>query len=185
MRLRPLLALALVLTGCPKKSAPPPEIVEVRVVYKGQSMPGAPTLDVAALTAAARQAIATASGIVVHEDAGTEPPHDQRAKKYKLRVELEIGAVEDEDTKRGNLRVLVQSQLVPIGGDPGALSFEQSALAEHPFTVGKPGEPDWQGNAAHAVRDCVAGVGARVKLASGDEKAIVAAVDGADDDLRE
>lgn len=179
-------ALALLAAGCPKKSAPPPpEVAEVRVIYKGQTLPGAPKLDVAALTRAARQAIASSSGVAVREDAGTDPPRDPRARKYKLTVELEIGAAEDEEAKRGNLRVLVGAKLVRIGGPPGAESFEQSALAEHPYTVGKPGEPDWQGNAARAVRDCVDGVGARVKLAAGDAGAIVAAIEGKDDDLRD
>ena len=35
------------------------------------------------------------------------------------------------------------------------------------------------------MRDCVGGVGARVKLAAGDVGAIVAAIDGPDDDLRD
>ncbi|MGZ3441816.1 MAG: HEAT repeat domain-containing protein, partial [Polyangia bacterium] len=102
-----------------------------------------------------------------------------------LRVELEIGAAEDERAHRGNLRALVVARLSPIGGDPGALSFEQTALAERAYTPGKPGEPAWQAHADRAVRDCVGGVGARVKLAAGDAGAIVAAIDGPDDDLRD
>src|SRR6185369_16407919 len=55
----PLVALAAL--GCKHTPAapPPPEIGEVRVVYKGAELPGAPKLDVAALTAAARSAIAS------------------------------------------------------------------------------------------------------------------------------
>ena len=146
---------------------PPPEIVEVRVVYKGAELPGAPKLDVAALTAAARSAIASSSGVPVREDGGVDCT---RPRRYRLRVELEIGAAEDLQAHKGNLRALVDARLSPVGGDPSALSFEQTALAERAYTPGKPGEPAWQAHAEHAIRDCVGGVGARVKLAAGDAR---------------
>ncbi len=178
-------ALAALGFGCkrPAKAAPPPpEIAEVRVVYKGQELPGAPKLDVTALTAAARAAIVSSSGVPVREDGGVD---STRPRRYRLRVELEIGAAEDVRAHRGNLRALVDAKLSPIGGEPGALSFEQTALAERAFTPGKPGEPAWQAHAEHAIRDCVGGVGARIKLADGDPGAVVAAIDGPDDDLRD
>jgi len=187
IRVALLAVAALVAVGCKKTTPappPPPAAVEVRVVYKGDDLPGAPKLDVAALTAVARQAIATSSGVPVREDGGTGGG-DARQRRYKLRVELEIGAAEDLRAKRGNLRALVGARLSPVGGEPGALSFEQTALAERAFTPGKPGEPAWQAHAEHAIRDCVGGVGARVKLAAGDAHAIVAAIDGTDDDLRD
>ncbi len=170
--------------GCKHAAAPPPppEVAEVRVVYKGGDVDGAPKLDVAALTAAARAAIATSSGVPVREDGGVD---STRPRRYRLRVEIEIGAAEDLAAHKGNLRALVEAKLAPIGGDPSALSFEQSALAERAYTPGKPGEPAWQAHAERAVRDCVGGVGARVKLASGDANAIIAAIDGPDDDLRD
>ena len=134
------------------------------------------------LTATARSAIASSSGVPVREDGGVD---SNRPRRYRLRVELEIGAAEDLASARGNLRALVDAKLSPIGGDPSALSFEQTALAERAYTPGKPGEPAWQAHAEHAIRDCVGGVGARVKLAAGDAHAIVAAIDGPDDDLRD
>jgi hypothetical protein len=178
--------VALAAVGCKRPATappPPPEIDEVRVVYKGQELEGAPKLDLAALTAVARAAIAATSGVPVREDGGTSS--DARRRRYRLNVELEIGAAEDLRAHRGNLRALVAAKLSPIGGEPGALSFEQTALAERAFTPGKPGEPAWQAHAEHAIRDCVGGVGARVKLAAGDTQTIVAAIDGPDDDLRE
>jgi hypothetical protein len=176
--------VALAAVGCKRQPAapPPPEIVEVRVVYKGGDVPGAPKLDVAALTAAARSAIASSSGVPVREDGGVD---STRPHRYRLRVELEIGAAEDLQAHRGNLRALVDAKLAPISSDPSALSFEQTALAERAYTPGKAGEPAWQAHAEHAIRDCVGGVGARVKLAAGDAQAIVAAIDGPDDDLRD
>jgi len=178
----PLVALAAL--GCKHTPAapPPPEIGEVRVVYKGAELPGAPKLDVAALTAAARSAIASSSGVPVREDGGVD---EKRPRRYRLRVELEIGSAEDPIAHKGNLRALVDARLSPIGGEPSALSFEPTALAERAYTPGKPGEPAWQAHAERAIRDCVGGVGARVKLAAGDAHAIVAAIDGPDDDLRE
>ena len=179
--------LALVLAGCPRKSAPqPPQVTEVRVLYKGQDADGAPKLDEARLHDAALTAIAKSAGIVVHEDGGADAtPADAKQPRYRLRVELEIGAAEDTTTKKGNLRALVAAHLTPIGGEPGALSFEQSALAERAFVVGAKGEPAWQAHAERAIADCVAGVGARVKLAAGDAGALVAAIDGSDEDLRD
>jgi len=178
------LSALVLIAGCKKQPAapPPPEIAEVRVVYKGADLPGAPKLDVAALTAAARAAIAASSGVPVREDGGTDA---RRARRYRLRVELEIGSAEDPIAKKGNLRALVDAKLSPIGGEPGALSFEQSALAERAYTPGKPGEPAWQAHAERAIKDCVGGVGARIKLAGGDANAIIAAIDGSDDDLCE
>ncbi|MGZ3442780.1 MAG: hypothetical protein ACXVDD_24835, partial [Polyangia bacterium] len=178
--------VALFGPGCkrPASPAPPPEVVEVRVVYKGQELPGAPTLNLPALATVARTAITSSSGLPVREDGGVDGARtDARQHRYRLRVELEIGAAEDEVSHRGNLRALVDARLQPLGGEPGALSFEQTALAERAYTPGKPGEPAWQAHAEHAIRDCVGGVGARVKLAAGDAHAIVAAIDGADDDL--
>ncbi len=184
----PLLAL-VTLAGCPRKSAPqPPQVAEVRVLYKGQDADGAPKLDEARLHDAALTAIAKSAGIVVHEDGGADATPDSKDAKqprYRLRVELEIGAAEDATTKKGNLRALVAAHLTPIGGEPGALSFEQSALAERAFVVGAKGEPAWQAHAERAIADCVAGVGARVRLAAGDVAAIVTAIDGSDDDLRD
>lgn len=176
-----MVAVALA-AGCKRNAPASPEVSEVRVVYKSGG-DGAPRLDVAALTRVAREAIGATSGMPVHEDAGA--PVDDKRRRYRLRVEVEIGAAEDVTTKKGNLRALVGAKLSPVGGEPGALSFEQTALAERAFEVGKPGEPAWQAHAERAVRDCVGGVGARAKLAAGDARALVAALEGGDDDLRE
>jgi hypothetical protein len=158
-------------------------VAEVRVVYRGQQAVGAPALDLAKLSAVARTAISSSAAMAVHEDGGTAA--DPQRRRYRLRVELEIGAAEDPRAKHGNLRALVTARLSPLGDAPGALSFEQTALAEREYTVGAPGEPAWQAHAERAIGDCVAGVGARVKLAAGDAKALVAAIDGSDDDLRD
>jgi hypothetical protein len=176
--------VALAALGCKHTTSPPPppEVGEVRVVYKGADVPGAPALDLAKLTAAASSAIASSSGVPVREDGGVD---NHRPRRYRLTVSIEIGAAEDPIAKRGNLRALVDAKLSPIGGEPGALSFAQTALAERAYTPGKPGEPAWQAHAERAIRDCVGGVGARVKLAAGDTHAIVAAIDGPDDDLRD
>jgi HEAT repeat protein len=185
VKLRLGLVVVVTLVGCKGKttSPPPPEVSEVRIVYRGQETAGAPKLDQARLTQVARTAITSGGGLPVREDGGAGAA-DKRP-RYKLRVELEIGAAEDESSQRGNLRALVMARLSPIGAAAGALSFEQTALAEREFVVGAPGEPAWQAHAERAVQDCVGGVGARVKLASGDARALTAAIDGADDDLRD
>jgi hypothetical protein len=126
-----LLVVALV-GGCPRKpsSPPPPVVAEVRVSYRGQDAAGAPNLDLGKLQEAARAAITASSTLPVREDGGADARRDPKQKRYRLRVELEIGAAEDTEAKRGNLRALVVARLQPIGGDPTALAFEQTALAE-------------------------------------------------------
>jgi hypothetical protein len=186
VKLRLCLALvALAAAGCKRAGPPPPEVTEVRFAYNGADLPGAPALDTAKLTEVARNTIASASGLGLHLDGGVDGPRDPRQRRYRLRVQLEIGAAEDKRARRGNLRALVEARLSPVGAEPGALSFEQTALAERAYVPGAPGEPGWQAHAERAVRDCVAVVGARVKLATGDARALVAAIDGKDDDLRD
>jgi hypothetical protein len=187
-----LTLLVLLLPACKKAAPPAPEVSEIRLTQRGRDLPGAPKLDEARLLAAARTAIGSSAGLAVHEDGGAPAGGEGgggltggRSRRYRLRVELEIGAAEDLTAKKGNLRALVVAHLTPIGGELGALSFEQTALAERDFTPGAPGEPAWQAHAERAIRDCVGGVGARVKLAFGDAGALTAAIDGKDDDLRD
>ncbi|MDB4969082.1 MAG: lyase domain protein repeat-containing protein [Myxococcales bacterium] len=187
MKLRLCLAAAALWVGCKRAPTPvpPPEVSEVRVTYKGADVEGAPALDLAKLTEVARAAVGSSSGLPVRLDGGVDAAHDPRQRRYRLRVQLEIGAAEDAVAKKGNMRALVEAKLAPIGGEPGALSFEQTALAERAYVPGKPGEPAWQTHAERAIKDCVGGVGARVKLAAGEVGAIVTAIDGSDEELRD
>jgi hypothetical protein len=164
---------------------PPPEVAEVRVLYKGADVEGAPALDQAKLAEVARAAIGAASGLPLRLDGGVDGARDPRQRRYRLKVQLEIGAAEDRQAGKGNIRALVEARLSPIGADAGALSFEQTALAERAYVPGKPGEPAWQAHAERAIKDCVTGVGGRLKLAGGDAAAIVVAIDGSDEDLRD
>ena len=154
----------------------------MRVVYKGQELPGAPKLDVAALTAAARAAIASSSGVPVREDGGTD---STRPRRYGCASSSRSAPPRIPSPRRATCARSCRRGCRPSAASRRALSFEQSALAERAYTPGKPGEPAWQAHAERAVRDCVGGVGARVKLAAGDVGAIVAAIDGPDDDLRD
>jgi hypothetical protein len=178
------------LGACVKRSSPPPppEVTDVRLRYRDADVEGAPRLDLAAVVAQARNSIVTATGMVVHEDAGADPPADARARHFRLRVELVLEGGLDAKTKKGVMHALVTAKLEPIGvdatSDRGALSFEQQAVTERVFTPG-PGEPNWQAHAERSVKDCVAGLGARVKLSAGNADAIIAAIDGSDEDLRE
>jgi hypothetical protein len=176
--------LALAAVGCHKKPpppVPPPEIVEVRVVDRGD---GELPVDLSALTAAAGDAIAQSSGLPLRLDGGAAAP-DPRQHRYRLRVEVRLDGAEEPSTKKGIMRAFVLARLQPVGADVGALSFEQQAVAERIYTIGKAGEPAWAAHAARAVKDVVAGVGARVRLSAGDAQAIVAALDGSDEDLRD
>jgi hypothetical protein len=184
------LALLLLALGaaCVKRAPlppPPPEIVDVRVTYRDQGQPGAPSLDVSALGTTARAAITSAGGLVVHEDASSDPPKDARARRYKLRVEVAVEGGLDKKTHKGVMHALVAARLVPVGAEPGAMSFEQQALAEATYNPDDKTGPDWQAHATRTVKDCVTGLGARIKLADGNAQAIAAAIDGNDEDLRE
>jgi hypothetical protein len=85
------------------------------------------------------------------------------------------------------LRALVQARVTPVGAELGALSFEQTAVGEREYDLGKLGDPQvaWQQHVERAVADVVRGVGARVKLSTASAAALVAALDGQDGDLRE
>jgi hypothetical protein len=186
VKLRVALVALPLLVGCVKRAPsppPPPEIIDVRVSYRDAAQPGAPALDVSALGATARAAIA--GTMVVHEDAGSDPPRDARARRYKLRVDVALEGGIDNKTHKGVMHALVAAKLIPVGAEPGAMSFEQQALAEGTFDPKHKGEPDWQAHATRTVKDCVTGLSARVKLADGNAQAIVAAIDGDDEDLRE
>lgn len=182
-----LLALPLGV-GCIKRSppVPPPAISELRINYKDVGAPGAPVLDLEPLAKTARTTIASTSGLVLHEDGGAdsaENPVDTRARRYKMRVQIELEGGRDRKTQKGIMHALIVASLTPLGADPGTLSFEQQALAEKLYAPEL--VPDWQGTVDRAVRDCVAGLGARVKLADGNGAAIASAIDGSDEDLRE
>lgn len=175
------LVAALVWAGCKKQVPPsPPQFVDVKVVDRSPERPEA--LDLAKLTRVAADTIHSASGLPV-TDGGT----DGAGRRFKLRVEVRTEGAEDAKSKRGILRALVYAKVTPVGGELGALGFEQTAVAEREYELAKLGDRTeaWQGHCEHAVADVVAGVGARVKLAGSDAPAVVAALDGKDADLRE
>src|SRR4051812_29199305 len=156
-----LVTLALV-AGCkktPPAPPPPPQIVEVKVVDRSHYAAGdpeRPQLDLAALTLRAGQAIGKASGLRV-VDAGVP-----EARKYRLRVELRTEGAEHEG--KALLRALVEARLSPLGEAPGALTFEQTAVAERIVDAAKP--KPWAEHVGRAVEDTVRGVGARVRLST-------------------
>jgi HEAT repeat protein len=94
---------------------------------------------------------------------------------------------EDAKSKRGVLRALVIAKVTPVGGELGALDFEQTAVAEREYALEQLGDPTvaWQAHVERAVSDVVSGVGSRVKLSTASPQALVAALDGQDGDLRQ
>jgi hypothetical protein len=164
------------LAGCKHKPAAPlrNEIVEVRVVDRTPE--GLPAPDTAALTQAAARVIGESGMPVV--DGGAGAP-------FKLRVEVRLDGAEEGE--RGVLRAFVIARILPVGGPPGALSFEQAAVAERVYDKKALGDRDaaFAAHARRAVEDVVRGVGARAKLARGSAADLLAALSGSDEDLRE
>jgi hypothetical protein len=183
-RLGWLIVLATTLGGC-KKSAPaavdPPQVVDVQVIDRTPD-PDKQALDLPALTARAADAIGKSCGLLV-SDGGSGNP----SRRYKLRVEVRTETTEESSSQKGMMRALVGARLQPFGAEPGALSFEQNAVAEKVYDLGK--RPDakeaWRAHTLRAVEDVVKGVGARVRLSTGDAAQLVTALDGPDEDLRE
>jgi hypothetical protein len=174
-----LVIAALVLVGCKKPPAappPPPQIVEVRV-YDRTPDPDHPQLDLAALTLRAGDVVGKSSGLRVTDGGVPE------TRKYRLRVEVRTEGAEHQG--KALLRALVEAKLLPLGEGPGALSFEQTAVAERIVEGGKPLPPVWNEHVGHAIEDVVRGVGARVRLSTAQPTELVTALDGKDDDLRE
>jgi hypothetical protein len=171
--------VALGAVGCKKAAPPPPPppaIVEVKVTDQGGAE--AP-LDLAQLTARAADAIAGSSGLRV-TDGGTGD-----GRRYRLRVDVRTEGAEHEG--RLLLRALVTAKVTPVGEAPGALSFEQTAVAERVLEAGQAQDraQAWRAHVGRAVEDLVRGVGARVRLSAAESPAIAAALDGSDEDLRE
>src|SRR5438094_70149 len=131
------LFLAVSAAGCKKSTPPPagpPEVVDVAVVDR-TAQPDQVGLDLAALTARAADTIGKAGGMHV-SDGGAEASK----RRYKLRVEVRTEGAEDAAAKKGVMRALVTARLVPVGAEVGALSFEQTAVGEHVYEVGKRGD---------------------------------------------
>jgi len=171
--------VVLALAACKKPAPLAPQIVEVKLVDKTpRSQPVPMELD--ALTARAAQAIGQTGGLPVTDGgAACASPKDPC---YRLRVELKAERVEEASSGKGVLRATVNAEL----RGPGR-SVVQRGLAEHEYEIAKLGDPAaaWRAHLSRAVADVVGGVGARLKLQSGDGRAIAAAIDGTDEDLRD
>jgi hypothetical protein len=173
------LLLVIALSACRRAPPPPgpPELVEVRVVNRTPPGVGAP-LDEALLGARAADALGRSSGMRVVD--GGSPSARAR---WRLRVEVRLDGAEDAESKKGIARAFVSARLSPDGASPGELSFEQAAVAERVYDLGTP--LDWRAHAVRAVEDVARSLGARVRLGEGPAEALVAALDGADGDLRD
>jgi hypothetical protein len=183
--LRLLLLVALATVGC-KKTPPvaaPPQIVEVRVVDR-TPVNERVGLDTELLAQHASAAIGKSSGLPVTD--GGVTPSRAPGRRYKLRIEVRTEGGEDPATHKGVMRVLVSARLAPLG-EEGWLIFEQTAVGERLFDLDKRGDAmaAWRTHAERSIEDVLRGLGARVKLADGDVATVIAALDGADDDLRE
>jgi hypothetical protein len=181
---RALLSLGLVFAlGACKPKAPPPPLLPVVSEVRVNDRTHAPEnlgLDTAALAARASAVLVESGDLPVRLDAGTGP-------RYRLRVEVQTAALQNEKKDKGVLRVLVDLRLQPLGekGD-NLLSYEQTAVAEREWDPKAPGELKTlaQAHAQRAIEDVVKGVGARLKLARGDTAALKAAIEGKDADLK-
>jgi hypothetical protein len=161
--------------GCKPKvtTAPPaPQVIEVRVVDR--TPPELPPPDVRALERAAAKVVGESGMPVV--DGGA-------AAAFKLRVEVRLDGAEVGN--KGVMRAFVVARLLPVGAPPGALSFEQAAVAEREYASLPDRAAAFRAHAQRAVEDVVRGVGARAKLARGGSAELVTALSGSDDDLRE
>jgi hypothetical protein len=181
MNARAALALACALASGCKRPPPPLQIVEVKVVDKTPRAQPVP-IDLAALTARAKEAIAASSGLpVVASDAACARAHDRC---FRLRVEVRGERVEEAAAGKGVLRAIVDAELER---DAPGRSVTQRGLAEREYEIAKLGDATdaWRAHLQRAVGDVVSGVGARLKLQSGDARAITQAIEGADEDLRD
>lgn len=178
-----LLCLLALLGGC-KRAAPPqeaPRIVGVQVVDRTPE-PFRVPLDLKALEARAGRVAAEASGMAVAEGG-------EAGKRYKLKVEIRTEAGEDAQAKKGLMRAMVSARLQPVGAEIGALAFEQSGVAERVYDLGPAdgGATDdaWRAHVGRLLEDVVRAAGARARLSTADAAALVAAIEGKDEDLRE
>jgi len=177
-----LCAAVLVLAASCKRAPsvpPPPEVVEVRVIDRTPPGAGPAPLDTKALTRRAAEVLSKGSGLRI-TDGGTT------GRRYRLKVELRMEGAEAPSSGKGVLRAFVSARLVPVSAEE-LLPVEQVAVAERVYDL-KPAQDKgamWRDHAGRAVEDVVRTVATRVRLASGDSAALLAAVTGSDSDLRE
>lgn len=192
-----VLAGALALAGCKRKEAPPtmpsPEtptveapaprgpavLDDVRLRDRGAEPGAAPgsAIDAAVVSARAARALAAASGMLdaTRPDGGTPPA---AARRYRLRLDVSAGA------QGPSQRAAVDARLEPIDAPLGALRFEDTAVAERTIEPGASGKT-LTDLAARLTEDLMKQLGARVRLAIGDDAALVAAIGGGDEALRD
>ena len=132
-----LALVALVaLAGCKRTPPPGPAVIEVRVVDRTPKDDRV-VLDLHALEARARTAIARASGYDA-PDGGVAACEGGR-RCYKLRVEVRTEGAEDRAAGKGVLRAMVHAELTPLG-DAAARTIDQAAVGEREYEMAKLGD---------------------------------------------
>jgi hypothetical protein len=185
---RDLALLLCAASACHPKAVPEPRarVVEIRVVDRTGEAERPAALDAARLERVAADELRASSGLPIelHDDPSLGGP------RYRLRVEVRLEEVRAD--KRGLMRAYVTARLAPLSGAtspsmPGPVSYDQAAVAEHEFdTDARTDAPAaWAAHQERAVRDVLKGLGARVRLAGGDQAALARALAGGDEDLRD
>jgi hypothetical protein len=210
VRVAPLLAVAVAVVvtvaGCKRRdpaapasnvdpaaaetAAPrgPAVLVDVRVRDRGTE-PGAAlgsTIDAAVVANRAARALVAASGIVdaTQPDGGVALPG---ARRYRLR--LDVSAVSQAlptGVIKHQQRAAIDARLEPVDAPPGALRFDDAAVAERTVEDTPSGKGKTLTDlAARLAEDLMKQLGGRVRLAVADDAALVAAIGGSDEALRD
>lgn len=198
-------AAALAVTGCKRREAPPAPadppaaveppaprgpavLVDVRVRDRGTEPGAAPgsAIDATIVAERAARALAAASGMIdaTRPDGGAPPA---TARRYRLRLDVTAASQPlPTGVIKHTQRAAVDARLEPIDAPLGALRFDDAAVAERTVedTPGAGGKTLTE-LAARLSEDLMKQLGARVRLAIGDDAALVSAIGGADEGLRD
>jgi hypothetical protein len=174
------LACTVSIVGC-ERTPLAPRLLGVQIVDLTPADAAFDNIDIPALETRAKEILSRSGGFLVGERMAKP-----RVFEYRLRVEIRREEIQGHDAKETLLRAYVVAHLMPVGAPIGTQSFDEAAAAER--KVDRAHERDralWREHLLRAVGDVLATLGGRVRLWNGPITAILSALSGKDEELRE
>jgi len=179
-----LMPVAALTIGCRRKNAVVSDggiavpvvrtarLAEVRIVDRTPDNSRV-AFDEGALGRVAGEALRARAGLGASDGPGTP---------YRLRITLALE--ESPEGDKATLRAVLGARIEPIGNEPGALTFDDSAAGEKTADAGPRGA-QWDAFLAKLSADLMKTLGARVRLLLGDSAALLDALGSPEPELRE
>ncbi len=177
--------VAVALGGCKRTPAAPPGPRVVEVVLRDRTLPSSGVaVDAENLRARAAKKFLDGGAMPILD--GGDGCALAEARCYKLAIDLRAEGGEDAAAGSGVMRAHLDARLEPIGGNTLG-TVEQKAIAEREYKIAERGDAKaaWAAHLSRAVDDVAGALAIRARLVAGDARALAAALDGSDEDLRD